>query len=93
MNNKAITLSLNLNDANFSGLGRRKYSEKYTAIPVSAYPESVSQVFTALYKLLGLELTNENSPLSVLASPEGFPQRLIGPKVFQVDGILGVNRI
>ena len=91
MTNKAVTLSLNLNDANFSGLGRRKYSEKYTSIPVSAYPEAVGQVFNALYKLLGLELTNENSPLSVLASPEGFPQRLIGPKVFQVDGVLGVK--
>lgn len=88
---KAITLSLTLNDLNFTGLGRRKYSEKYTVVPVKAYPEAVSQVFEALYKLLKLELTDETASLSVLASPEGFPQRLIGPKVFQVDGVLGLK--
>lgn len=89
--NKATTLSLNLNDPNFTGLGRRKYTEKYTVVPVSAYPEPVSQVITALYKLLKLELTNDTAPISVLASPEGFPQRLIGPKVFQIDGVLALK--
>ena len=91
MSNKAITLSLNHNDPNFTGLGRRKYTEKYTAVPVAAYPEAVSQVFNALYKLLNLELTDETASISVLASPEGFPQRLIGPKVFQVDGVLALK--
>lgn len=88
---KAITINLNLSDANFSGLGRRKYQEKYTVIPTSAYPEPVTQVFNALYKLLGLELNDETASLSVLSSPEGFPQRLIGPKVFQVGGVLGLK--
>jgi hypothetical protein len=88
---KAITLSLNLNDANFSGLGRRKYTEKYTPVPVKAYPEPVTQIFTALYVLLGLELNDETASLSILASPEGFPQRLIGPKVFQIEGKLGLK--
>jgi len=91
MSQKTITLSLNLNDPNFSGLGRRKYSEKYNNVPVAAYPEDVKAVFTALYKLLKLELNDETSSLSVLASAEGFPQRLIGPKVFQVEGILGLK--
>lgn len=88
---KAISLSLSLNDQNFAGLGRRKYTEKYTQIPVSAYPEQVVSVFTALYKLIDQELNNETASLSVLASAEGYPQRLIGPKVFQVDGELGVK--
>jgi hypothetical protein len=91
MSQKTITLSLNLNDPNFSGLGRRKYSEKYNNVPVAAYPEDVKAVFTALYKLLKLELNDETSSLSVLASAEGFPQRLIGPKVFQVEGTLGLK--
>jgi hypothetical protein len=91
MSNKALTLSLNLNDPNFTGLGRRKYTEKYTVIPVSAYPEPVTQAMTALYKLLKLDLTDETACLSILASPEGYPQRLIGPKVFQVDGVLGLK--
>jgi hypothetical protein len=91
MSQKTITLSLNLNDPNFSGLGRRKYNDKYNNIPVNAYPEDVKTVFTALYKLLKLDLTDETASLSVLASPEGFPQRLIGPKVFQTDGVLGLK--
>lgn len=90
-NKKAVSLSLTLSDSNFTGLGRRKYTEKYTAVPVSAYPEDVKAVFTSLYNLLGIELTDETASLSVLASEEGFPQRLIGPKVFQVDGVLNLK--
>jgi hypothetical protein len=88
---KAVTLSLNLSDPNFIGLGRRKYTEKYTVVPVKAYPEEVKTAFNILYQLVGLELTDETACISVLASEEGFPQRLIGPKVFQVEGILNLK--
>ncbi len=88
---RAVTLSLSLSDSNFSGLGRRKYNDKYTKIPVAAYPEDVKLVFETLYKLVGVELTDETASISVLASDEGFPQRLIGPKVFQVNGSLGLK--
>jgi hypothetical protein len=88
---KAISLSLSLTDNNFIELGRRKYSEKYTVIPVRAYSEDVKEVIESLYNLVGLELEDENSCLSILASEEGFPQRLIGPKVFQVNGVLNLK--
>ena len=91
MTKPAIQLSLSLTDPNFSGLGRRKYTDKYTLVPVSAYPEDVKAVFQALYKVIGVELTDETASLSVYASPEGFPQRLVGPKVFQMEGKLGVK--
>lgn len=88
---KAITLNINLSDALFSNLGRRKYNEKYTKVPTKAYPEEVSLVFEALYNLVGISLNDETSSLTVLSSAEGYPQRLIGPKVFQVNGQLGVK--
>lgn len=88
---KATTLNIDLTDPLFINLGRRKYTEKYTKIPLKAYPEEVLKVFEALYRLVKLELTDETTSISVLASAEGFPQRLIGPKVFQVGGKLGVK--
>jgi hypothetical protein len=46
---------------------------------------------TAFYKLVGLELTDETASIGVISSEQGFPQRVVGPKVYQKDGVLGVK--
>jgi hypothetical protein len=46
---------------------------------------------TSFYKLVGLELTDETASIGVISSEQGFPQRVVGPKVYQKDGVLGVK--
>jgi hypothetical protein len=46
---------------------------------------------TSLYKVVGLELTEENASIAVIASEQGFPQKVVGPKVYQREGTLGIK--
>lgn len=75
---------ISLENPLFAGLGRRKYSEKYTPVPLTVYPEEATNAFTVLYELLGATLSEENSPLVVVSAETGYPQRLIGPRVFRI---------
>jgi hypothetical protein len=71
------TLSIELSNELFAGLGRRKYSTKYVCVPVRAYGPEVLEVMTAFYKLVNLELTDETASIGVIASEQGFPQRVV----------------
>jgi hypothetical protein len=86
-----LTLDINLSNDLFSPLGRRKYTTKYTTVPVTAYPEAVKEVMENFYKLLNLELTDSTASIAVVSSEQGFPQAVSGPKVYQVDGVLSVK--
>lgn len=69
----------------FSGLNRAKYAEKYTKIPLKAYPAEALALMQSLYDILKIVLTDESNSLTVIASEAGYAQRLVGPRVYK-DG-------